>query len=318
MELIAFNFETKHESAIRIEDIPASPPRGIFYWLNIVPGEEQSARDALAVLGANPVAVDGLLGPQIEARYELYENAVHFSVSEAWQENNELKTGTTEFLLGVHYLAVMLPGPSPVMDLIRRTYREDFHKFARTPGFLLYELGSHLLESYRRLYQHFINEVERIQLHLFGQVTDDIFLTVSKLTADILSFRRMVLASRDLFNELATRKSTFVSETTQPSLDILSARMARLGDDLESERNVLTETLNLYMGMVSHRTNRIVNRLTIFSMIFLPLSFLCGVYGMNFDVMPELHWPYAYLVFWIVAIAFVISFIIFFKKRKWI
>jgi len=72
------------------------------------------------------------------------------------------------------------------------------------------------------------------------------------------------------------------------------------------------------MGMVSHRTNRVVNRLTIFSMIFLPLSFLCGVYGMNFDVMPELRWPYAYLVFWLAVAAFVAAFVVFVRRKKWI
>jgi magnesium transporter len=318
MELIAFNFETKQERTIRPEDIPEVLPAGSFFWINTVPGQEVEARLVLTRLGANPAAVDRLLGPQVEARYDLYENAVHFSVAETWQENGKLKTGVTEFLLGAHYLAVMLPGPSPVMDMIRRTYREDFYKFARTSGFLLYELGSHLLESYRRMYQYFINEVERVQLRLFGQISDDIFLTVSDLTAEILSFRRMVLTSRDLFNELATRKSAFVSETTQPSLDILSDRMERLGDDLESERNVLTESLNLYMGMVSHRTNRIVNRLTIFSMIFLPLSFFCGVYGMNFENIPELHSPNGYYIFWVATVVFVITVIAIIKRKKWI
>ena len=93
--------------------------------------------------------------------------------------------------------------------------------------------------------------------------------------------------------------------------------MERLGDDLDSERSVMTETLNLYMGMVSHRTNRIINRLTLFSMIFLPLSFLCGVYGMNFDVMPELRWPFSYLVFWIAVVTFVCSFITLIWKKRW-
>ncbi len=83
-------------------------------------------------------------------------------------------------------------------------------------------------------------------------------------------------------------------------------------------RIVLNETLNLYMGMVSHRTNRFVNRLTLFSMIFLPLSFLCGVYSMNFQVIPELQWRYAYAAFWAFVVLFVAGFIAFVRWRKWI
>jgi len=318
MQLVAFNFESKVERSVCIGDLSSHPDNGVFYWVTIGPGEAADGRLALERLGANALAADALLGPQQEARYELYDDAVHFSISEAWLDQGALKSGVVEFLLGRHFLVVMVPGPSPVMDQIRRIYREDFNKFARSSGFLIYELSSQLFELYRRTFHGFTNEVERVQLTLFGDVTDEIFLTVSALTADILAFRRMVLASRDLFKELATRKSAFVSETTQPSLDLMADRMERLGDDLDSERTVLTETLNLYMGMVSHRTNRIINRLTIFSMIFLPLSFLCGVYGMNFAVMPELGWEYAYLIFWLAVTLFVIIFVAFIKRKKWI
>jgi len=318
MRLVKFNFNTKEEHTVSLEELVLQSTPGIFYWVTFKPEERTEAVQVLALMGANSVAASALVGPQQEARYDLYEDAVHFSVTEAWFTDGTLRTGITEFLLAGNFLAVMLAGDSPVMEQILRIYREDFHKFARSSGFLIYELASHLLESYRRTFHNFTNAVENIQLTLFGKVTDDIFVDVSKLTADILSFRRMVLTSRDLFNELATRKSAFVSETTQPSLGILAGRMERLGDDLDSERSVLNETLNLYMGMVSHRTNKIINRLTIFSMIFLPLSFLCGVYGMNFEYIPELGWKGGYFLFWALAIIFVLIFVAVIKKKKWI
>lgn len=318
MKLIAFNFQAKSERSVTVEELEKESALGEFFWLTFNIAERDEALAALARLGANAEAASALVGPQQEARYDLYDDCVHFSVTEALLADGVLSSGIVEFLLGRNYLAVSLASPSPVMDQIFRTYREDFMKFARTSGFLVYELASHLLESYRRTYHNFTNAVESIQLTLFGKVTDDIFMDVAKLTADILSFRRMALASRDLFKELATRKSAFVGESTQPSLAIIADRMERLGDDVDSERSVLNETLNLYMGMVSHRTNRIINRLTIFSMLFLPLSFLCGVYGMNFEVMPELGWKYAYPLFWSFVVAFVIAFVLVIRKKKWI
>ena len=72
------------------------------------------------------------------------------------------------------------------------------------------------------------------------------------------------------------------------------------------------------MGMVSHRTNRVVSRLTVFSMIFLPLGFLAGVYGMNFEHLPELRWRFAYPVFWLLVVLFVTAFIAFARRRKWL
>lgn len=318
MQLVEFDFSKKEERSISLDELSSSPGDGVFYWMVIGSGEEAEGRRALELLGANPEGARALIGPQQEARYDLYDDAIHFSVSEAWLDNGSLQYDVIEFLLGKHYLAVMTPGFSPAIEGIKRVYRDDFFKFARSSGFLLYELSSQLFESYRRTYHNFTSEVERVQLTLFGEVSDEIFVSVSKLTTDILGFRRMVLASRDLFKALSSRRSAFVSETTQPSLNQLADRMERLGMDLDGERTILNETLNLYMGMVSHRTNRIINRLTIFSMIFLPLSFLCGVYGMNFEVMPELEWAYSYPVFWVVVVLFMVTFFTIVKKKKWI
>ena len=318
MKSVQFNFETKVERDVAIEELSPSSEDGEFFWLTFCGHEREDAREALGRLGADPIATATFLGEPQEARYDFHEQAVLFSVTEAWfEEDGSLESGIIECMRGPNFLAVLHPDRSRVMEIIHRIYREDFQKFARSSGFLLYELASVLLETYRRSFQHVTSAVEDIQLKLFGEVTDEIFSEVSRLTANILAFRRMVFSSRDLFNELATRKSEFISASTQPTLKIIAGRMERLGDDLDSERSVMTETLNLYMGMVSHRTNRIINRLTLFSMIFLPLSFLCGVYGMNFDVMPELRWPFSYMVFWMVVVTFVCSFITLIWKKRW-
>ena len=318
MKVVAFNFATKEETEVSCEELLAGPRKDLFYWITIRPGSRGDVRSVLEVLGVAETPMEEFLGEPLEGRYDLYDYATHFSVAEAWFEDGKLKSGITEFLLGRNFLAVSEPERSHMMNQIRRIYREDFQVFAKSSGFLIYEIASILLESSRRTFQYVTVTVEAIQLKLFGKVSDDIFREVSRLTADILAVRRMVITSRDLFNDLATRRSAVISETTQPSLLRIADRLERLGDDLDSERGVLNETLNLYMGMVSHRTNRVVNRLTIFSMLFLPLSFLCGLYGMNFDVMPELKWPYSYAVFWVVCVIFVTTFIVVIRKKKWI
>ncbi|NCA83088.1 MAG: hypothetical protein EOM72_10140 [Opitutae bacterium] len=318
MQIVAFDFAAKQERTLAEGERPTRPADNLFYWIIAGPGDAAELPDLLGKLGASPVTAALLQGPQPEAHYELYDDAIHFTLSECRIDGATLKSDVLAFLLGENFLATYLAAPSPVMDKIQRIYREDFRKFARSSGFLLYELGSHLQESYRRLFQHYTTEAERVQLRLFGKITDDIFAEVADLTGDILAFRRTVLAARDLFNELAMRKSAFVAESTQPSLDILSDRMERMGANIAVTRSVLNETLNLYMGMVSHRTNRIVTRLTILSMIFLPLSFLAGVYGMNFEVLPELGWRYAYPAFWMIVAVFVTAFVAFARRKKWI
>lgn len=318
MQTVAFDFAAKREWVLSPGDWTRHPDTGVFYWMVAGSDEQPAVQEAIDRMGVQCDTAQLFEGAARETHLEMNGDALHFAVTEAAVEDRVLKNCVLSFLLGESFLITVVHGDSSVMDRIRKIYQDDFRKFAKSSGFLLFELGTSLLESQRRVFEHYTKEAEAIQMRLFDKVTDDIFSEVSELTGDILAFRRSVLSARDLFNDLATRKSAFVSETTQPSLELLSDRMGRLGEDVAGIRSVLNETLNLYMGMVSHRTNRIINRLTVFSMIFLPLSFLAGVYGMNFKAFPELNWEYAYPAFWIFVAIFVAGFVIFVRRKHWI
>jgi magnesium transporter len=143
---------------------------------------------------------------------------------------------------------------------------------------------------------------------------------VADLTRDLLAFRKISQAAREVLHELSTRRTEFVAESSQPFLDKLAGTLERLGADLDTQREILSETLNLYMGIVSHRTNKVVSRLTVISIIFLPLTFLCGVYGMNFNdemMMWELNWRWGYTAFWVAALGIATTLLIYMKKKGW-
>ena len=86
--------------------------------------------------------------------------------------------------------------------------------------------------------------------------------------------------------------------------------------DLLVDRDILTDSLNLYMSLVSHRTNEVMKRLTVVSVVFLPLTFLCGVYGMNFDVLPELRWHFGYAYFWTLVVMVVVGLFLVMKRAR--
>ena len=319
--VVAFNFATRTEHTISPQEIPASIAGGAYCWIDADCTDNpntDSYRDLLKTLNVNPLAVEEVLGLDREGRYDVYDDCLHFAVSEGRNEQNRLVTAHVDILLAEHFIFTFRRHEAEFLKQMRRTYREDFHKFAKSSGFLIYELGDHLIESYRRTLRGFSDAVEQVQLKLFTDVDDGIFRHVAGLTQDILVFRKIVLASRELMHELSSRRSLFVSESTQPFLESMAGTLERLGSDITTEREVLNETLNLYMGMVSHRTNKVVNRLTVISAIFLPLSFLCGVYGMNLKNIPETTWNYGYPLFWLMAATIAGSLLYIMKHRKWI
>ena len=165
-------------------------------------------------------------------------------------------------------------GPVEFIEQVRKHYRQDFRKFAKTGSFLIYEYWDALVDSYKKAMRAFEGHAERVQGKIFETEDDAIFTEVSDVTRDLLSFRKTMLAAREVLNELSSRRSPFVSESTQPFLERMVGTLERLSADLSVERDILAETLNLYMGIISHRTNKVVSRLTVVSMVFLPLTFL--------------------------------------------
>src|SRR4029079_4913306 len=107
-----------------------------------------------------------------------------------------------------------------------------------------------------------------------------------------------LLPARTVLHDLGTRRTLFLSETTQQFLLNLVGTVEHVLQEVLVDREILSEALDLHMSLVAHRTNKVMNRLTVVSVIFLPLTFLCGVYGMNFHNVPELEWRYGYALFW--------------------
>ena len=243
---------------------------------------------------------------------------MHAALTAPYFTDGRLRVAHVDLVIGDRFIVTLHRGPVEFLDQVRQNYRQFLATFAESLGFLLFELWDRLIESYRKALVMLEDEVERIQSSILGDLDDRIFHRVSEVTQDLLTVRKNVLADRAVLQELALRRSRFVSPSTQPYLSNMVGTLERLGNDLSTEREILAEALNLYLSMVSHRTNRIVNRLTVLSAIFLPLTFLCGVYGMNFRILPELEWEYGYLYFWLLALVITGGLLVFLKVNRWL
>jgi magnesium transporter len=315
---VEFDFAAKTERAIAAESARASCETGRFCWVELdLTAEAGAVERTLRDLGVNEHAVREALGPPVDGRYDLYGDCLHISMTAGTLADERLAASPVDLVIGAGFLVTLRRGPVEFVAQVRRHYSQDFIGFARTGSFLLYEHWDHLIESYRRTLHDLEMRVDAFQEEIFGEVDDQIFSRAASVTRDLLSFRALLVEARDVLYELSTRRSLFVAEAAQPFLDRLVTTLERLSADVTIERETVAETLNLYMGMVSHRTNRVVSRLTIVSMVFLPLTFLCGVYGMNFERMPELGWDRGYLFFWTLVLLIGGGVLLFMKQQKW-
>ena len=317
VQIVSFDFNVKELGAPSIAEIPAVRESGQFVWIDVDVTDADDARRVLADLGlCAPEIVEDALTRDPATQIARYDDYIHLVMSGCRLVGHKFDLERVDAILGETFLLTLHRGQPVFLEAVRRAYRADFLRFARSPSFLLFELWDHLVENYLSVHRVFEDRVEEVQRQLTGDVDERVFGHASELTSDLLHLRKVVLPARSVLTELSTRKSPFVSEGTQPFLGNMVGTIERVLQDVLVDRDILSNALNNYMSMVAYQTNKVMNKLTVVSVIFLPLTFLCGVYGMNFDFIPELKWHGSYFVFWFlcVSIAALLAFLL--RKNK--
>lgn len=221
-----------------------------------------------------------------------------------------------DVVIGEGFLVTVHRGPNGVLDAVRRDYVHDFEQHAATPSFLLYEICNEQVEQFLAVQTRLEDEVEETRRALAGEIDQEAFVAVAAVSAKLLTLRRRALPVRRALDELTSRKTTLVSEATLGFLGGMIDTLERLLSDLAADREILETALNLSLTVMSHRTNQTMNRLAVVSTIFLPLTFICGIYGMNFEGMPEVDWAHGYIYFWGLSACITAGLVVFLRRAR--
>lgn len=184
--------------------------------------------------------------------------------------------------------------------------------------YLFYVLLDIILDGYFNVIDTLNTQLEELEEEL---ITNPTKLTLNKIYTirrEILYLRRLSSSNRELVNELYYLDSKLVSKKIKPFLKDLYDHSIQISELIDTKRELISTMLDLYQSSLANKTNEVMKVLTMFASIFIPLTFIAGIYGMNFEYMPELTWRWAYFGVWGVFIVVSLSLIIYFKKKKWI
>jgi magnesium transporter len=129
--------------------------------------------------------------------------------------------------------------------------------------------------------------------------------------------RKNVKPAKEMILGLSKMESDLITSRTEIHFKELQENIDHASESSDSYREILSDQLNIYHTTISSKLNDIMKFLTIFSVIFIPLTFIAGIYGTNFDVVPELHYEYSYFIMWGIMLTVAIGMLIYFRKRKW-
>ena len=190
-----------------------------------------------------------------------------------------------------------------------RKFRQDY---------LFYALMDFIVDHYFNTTEDLTEEIDRLQEELFDDAGKDFLEKVNNLKREISKVRQTVKPSREILSSLLREETKMIDKATNMYFRDTLDHLIQLSETLEISRESVISLLDTYLSMVSNRMNEVMKVLTIIATIFIPLTFIVGVYGMNFKYMPELDWEFGYLFVWIVMLVVGILLGIFFKKKKWL
>lgn len=270
----------------------------------------------------HPLAIEDALRDTHLPKLDDYASYLYlvFHTVALGDEPMDIDTEEVDVFLGANFLVTI---HEDERRSINRCWNAEHHAeggLARGPAMLLYELLDSQIDNYIPLIDAFEEQLERLGDDIFRSNEAERELLNRLLTAksSALRLQRILAPQRELLGRLSTGEYKVVPGNVRMYYRDVYDHLARLANLSDSMRDLSSSTIETHLALVNNRMNEVMKVLTMVSTIFIPLSFVAGVYGMNFDFMPELAIWWFYPLVWVIFLSIAISMLIVFRRRKWL
>jgi len=235
------------------------------------------------------------------------------------REKNEVGVEQVSLVLGENYVLSFQDSESDVFAPILERLRSGKGRLRRMGAdYLAYSLMDTIIDNYFVVVEKVGDRIEMLEEELTGAPTPQTLHSIHQLRREVIILRRAIWPLREIIAVLDRGESRLIRDTTTIYLRDLYDHTVQLIDTLETLREMLTSSLDLYLSSVSNRLNNVMKVLTIIATIFMPLTFIAGIYGMNFHYMPELEWRWGYPASLLLMLAIALSMLAGFRVKKWL
>src|SRR5690606_15045811 len=285
--------------------------------------------DTLRALGAHfglhELALEDVINLGQRPKVEIDEDQVFMILALPGYRDGVLELTQVSLFAGEGYVVSFCPLEEDPFEPIRKRLRASVNRL-RTRGadYLLYALIDFVVDAAFPLIDEISERIEAIEDDLLENPDAETLAEIHAVRRDLLLLRRGLWPQRDAIHMLIREGSELIEERTQPYLRDCHDHSVQIMDLLESFRDMSSSLLDVYLSSISQRTNDIMRVLTLIATIFIPLTFIVGLYGMNFQhptspwAMPELHWYYGYPFVWAVMLTVVGGMLWYFKRKGWL
>jgi magnesium transporter len=255
--------------------------------------------------------------PKLED-YENYMYIVARMISYNVQKNN-ITAEQVSIILGKDFVITFQEDDHNIFEPLKDRIRKGISLIKKMgPDFLVYTLLDFIVDGYFVVVEKLGDKIEFIEDTMVLKPNPKTLQNIHHLKREMLYLHKAIWPLREVVGALERRESILVREHTVVYLRDVYDHIIQLMDSIETYRDILSGMLDIYLSSVSNRMNEVMKVLAVFSAVFMPLTFLAGIYGMNFKYMPLLDWRLGYPTLWLVMIVIAILMLLYFRKKKWI
>lgn len=326
LELIQYTEKdySKHED-LPIAELIANIKKDQINWINMDGLHEKSIVQKIG----DHFCLHSLLVEDItsdhQPKVEEYDDYLFFTLKMLYRiEDNQIDYEQISFVLGKDYLLSFQEKEGDLFGTLRDRIRLDQGRVRKKKAdYLLYRLIDIIVDNYYSVLDAIGQQIETIEEEIYQNSTDQQFKKIQKLKKELIYLRKALYPLRDAMSKLIKDESGFIEETNVRYYADVYDHVVHIIDSLDTYKDLTSALMDIYINTLNTRMNEVMKVLTIISTIFIPLTFIVGVYGMNFNTeksalnMPELNSPYGYPVVMGLMLIMVIGMIRYFKFKKW-
>jgi magnesium transporter len=298
------------------------PDHDVVIWLDMEEPTEADDHILLDVFSFHPLTVEDCRANRHAPKVEEFPGYLFYIVHAVRTDTSSDRFNTIELdgYLGSNFVVTYHHEKFNSIERVRQAVSSSPAACQKGSAFLLHQIIDNIVDDYLPVMDDFDERINKLEDDIFTLKTpsNDILESILHLKRSVLRLRRISARQSDVIYRMSHGQFELISGNVLPFFRDIYDHIGRVTDLAESYRDLITGAMDAYLSVVSNRLNEIMKVLTIFSAIMLPLTFIAGVYGMNFDYMPELHSRYGYYGVWGLMVGIAGLMLWLFRKRGWI
>ena len=323
IELVRYNENEFEEKRLQsMEEFISSRAENKNTWLNIDGLHDVGVIETIGKqFNIHPLVLEDILNTEKRPLIEDYGDYIYMvaKMLSYDDEENIVKAEQVSVVLGNNYVVTFQESVGDVFNSVRERLRQGKGRIRKDgPDYLAYSLVDCIVDNYFIILEKFSESIEDIEEVLMNDFDQDIVEKIYRMKREMVLLRKSVWPLREVVIGLERFESTLINKSTIIYIRDLYDHTFQVIDTVETLSEMLSGILEIYLFSLSNKMNQVMKVLTIMASIFIPLTFIASIYGMNFEFMPELQSKYGYPIVLAFMISIVIFMIVLFKKKKWI